>query len=74
MNTTVFVSGAPDESTNSPSILADLKVEAVLWNGEYILNISWAINIDGRKKTFHFVGFKTVFLKRVLSGGSRLVT
>uniref|UniRef100_A0A3Q3F0Y3 SEFIR domain-containing protein n=1 Tax=Labrus bergylta TaxID=56723 RepID=A0A3Q3F0Y3_9LABR len=36
----------PPSNLTSPSLLADLKVELVTWEGMYLLNISWAINID----------------------------
>nr|XP_020493773.1 interleukin-17 receptor B isoform X2 [Labrus bergylta] len=39
-------SGIPPSNLTSPSLLADLKVELVTWEGMYLLNISWAINID----------------------------
>ncbi|XP_042347744.1 uncharacterized protein LOC121946961 isoform X2 [Plectropomus leopardus] len=37
----------PPSSDKSPSLLADLRVELVKEGGEDMLNISWAINVDG---------------------------
>ncbi|XP_061745217.1 uncharacterized protein LOC133544147 [Nerophis ophidion] len=37
----------PPTSDYSPSVLADLKVELVKVSGEDMMNVSWAINIDG---------------------------
>ena len=39
----------------TPSLPADLKVNLVTDGGRYKINISWAINIDGRRG--HFVSF-----------------
>ncbi|KAM9828081.1 uncharacterized protein LOC133166998 [Syngnathus typhle] len=40
----------PPSSENSPSLLADLKVEPVKVSGIDMINISWAINIDASVK------------------------
>ncbi|CAN9515761.1 unnamed protein product [Ophioblennius macclurei] len=37
----------PPESNRTPSMLADLKVKLVTVGGNRMLNITWAINIDG---------------------------
>lgn len=47
----------PPISSHPPSALADLKVMLVTVGGTDMLNISWAVNIDGRRQ--HFIFFST---------------
>ncbi|XP_040904964.1 uncharacterized protein LOC121189129 isoform X2 [Toxotes jaculatrix] len=42
--------GSPAANNISPSLLADLKVEKVTVGKNYMLNVSWAINIDASIK------------------------
>lgn len=45
---TSLVLGFPPRNKTFPSYLTDLKVELVQEAAGYRVNISWAINIDGR--------------------------
>uniref|UniRef100_A0A667XB98 SEFIR domain-containing protein n=1 Tax=Myripristis murdjan TaxID=586833 RepID=A0A667XB98_9TELE len=47
----------PTGQNATPAVLKDLKVELVTVGGSNMMNISWAVDVDGRRDTFSHVWF-----------------